>query len=302
MRPDNKLRAAALCAVLFLSMRSACADSPILNFQVEDPRPFGYVIGDTLERTIRLEAAKPFQLDTGKLPKTRRVGAWLELQKVNVASSPRLHSNHYRLMLTYQLINSPEAVKSLSLPKLNLQLVSGDKTVMQEVPEFSFNAGPLTPPHTPASEGVYLMRPDNSPPLISQTTQRVWFFFFLLILILALLYAVYLRIGLPWAGARPFAWAYRDVRRLARQAEGDEAFRQALRRLHRAFDQTAGRPLFRVELDVFFAEHPRFAQMRSTTEKFFEISQNEFFGIGAGERSIHWLLAFCRDWRAAEAG
>jgi len=301
VRPDNRVWTAALCAILFLSMRPASANSPILNFQVANPRPFGYVIGDTIKQTIELEAAKPFQLDTGKLPKTGRLGTWIALQEIKLATMPGLNSNRYRLNLTYQLINSPEAVKTLSLPKLSLQLVSGEKVVAQEVPEFTFSAGPLTPPHTPAAEGVYLMRPDHLPPLISPTMHRVWFFFFLSILLLALLYMGYLRFGLPWGGPRPFAWAYLDLRRLAKRADSDEAFRQALRRMHRAFDQTAGRPLFRGELDAFFAQRPRFAQMRANTEKFFKLSQNEFFGIGAGERPMQWLLRFCRDWRGAEA-
>ncbi|HYA19041.1 MAG TPA: hypothetical protein VEG25_00105 [Burkholderiales bacterium] len=299
---DNRIWPTALCAVLLLSTQPASANSPILSFQVQDPRPFGYVIGDTIERTIELEALKPFQLDTGKLPKTGRAGTWVALQTVKLATSSHLHSIRYRLALTYQLINSPEAVKHLTLPKVNLELMSGDKAIVQQVPEFTFSAGPLTPPHTPAAEGMYLMRPDQAPPLISQRMHRVWFFSFLAILILALLYMAYLRFGLPWGGPRPFAWAYRDVRRLAKQADGDEAFRLALRRVHRAFDQTAGRPLFQGELGVFFVEHPRFARMRSTSERFFEISQNEFFGTGAGERPMQWLLTFCRDWRAAEAG
>lgn len=302
MRADRLAWAAVLYAVLFLVPRPVCADFAILDFQVANPRPFGYVIGDTIERRIELEAARPFALETGKLPKTGRVNTWLDLQKVNLASSHGLHSTHYRLTLIYQLINSPEAVKNLTLPKVSLRLEAGGKVTVQEAPEFFFSAAPITPPQVLAGEGLDVMRPDQPPPPIPNTAHRILFMFFLSVLILALLYMGYLRFGLPWQAPRPFAWAYRDLRRLAKRTDGEESFRAALRRVHRAFDQTAGRPLFAEQLEAFFAEHPRFAQIQSTTEKFFELSRSEFFGIGVGERPMDWLLTFCRDWRAVEAG
>lgn len=301
MRADRRVWAAALYAVLFLGPRPACAESVILNFQVANPRPFGYVIGDTIERKIDTEVLKPFALETGKLPKAGRVDTWLDLQQIELASDVGLHSTRYQLTLTYQLINSPEAVENLTLPKVSLQLEAGGKVAVQEAPEFFFSAAPITPPQVLAGEGLDVMRPDQPPPLIPETTHRVLFMLFLSVLILALLYMGYLRFGLPWQAPRPFARAYRDLRGLARRTAGEEAFRQALRRVHRAFDQTAGRPLFAEQLEAFFAEHPRFAQMQSTTQKFFELSQSEFFGIGADERPMNWLLTFCRDWRAVEA-
>jgi mxaA protein len=301
MRADRRVWAAALYAVFLLGPRPACAESVILNFQVANLRPFGYVIGDTIERRIELEAARPFALESGKLPKPGRVNTWLDLQKVKLASDVGLHSTRYQLTLTYQLINSPEALETLALPKVSLRFVHGSKAVVQEVPEFLFNAAPITPPQVLAREGLDVMRPDQPPPPIPETEHRILFTFFLSVSMLTLLYMGYLRFGLPWQGPRPFAWAYRDLRRLAKQADGEHAFREGLRRVHRAFNQTAGRPLFAEQLEAFFAEHPRFAQMQSTTQKFFELSRSEFFGIGAGERPMNWLLTFCRDWRTVEA-
>ncbi|MGH8743431.1 MAG: hypothetical protein ACREUY_04050 [Burkholderiales bacterium] len=266
-----------------------------------DPRPFGYVIGDVIERRIEAEVAKPFALDPDKLPKVQRANAWLDLQKVKLASEVGLRSTHYRLTLTYQLINSPEAVETLALPKVSLRFVDGSKAVVQEAPVFLFNAAPITPLQVLAREGLDVMRPDQPPAPIPETAHRIMFMFFLSVLMLALCYAGYLRFGLPWQRPRPFAWAYRDLRQLAKQADGEHAFREGLRRVHRAFDQTAGRPLFTEQLEAFFAEHPRFAQMQNTTQKFFELSRSEFFGIGASERTMNWLLTFCRDWRAVEA-
>ncbi|HMK13524.1 MAG TPA: hypothetical protein VK460_00720 [Burkholderiales bacterium] len=301
MRAGKRLWAAALYAVFLLGPRLVCADSAILDFQVANPRPFGYVIGDTLERKIEVEAVRPFALETDKLPKAGRVNTWLDLQKIKLASDIGVRSTRYQLTLTYQLINSPEAVKNLTLPKVSLRLEAGGKVALQEAPEFFFSAAPITPPEVLAGEGLDVMRPDQPPLLIPETVHRVLFMFCLSALTLALLYMGYLRFGLPWQGPRPFAWAYRDLRRLAKRTDSEEAFRQALRRVHRAFDQTARRPLFAEQLEAFFAEHPRFVPMQSTTQKFFELSQYEFFGIGAGERPMDWLLTFCRDWRAVEA-
>lgn len=302
MRADRLAWATVLYAVLFLGQRPVCADSVILNFHVVDPRPFGYVIGDTIEREIAAEVTKPFALETDKLPKAGRANVWLDLQVVKLASDVGLRYTHYRLTLTYQLINSPETVETLALPKVSLRFIGEGRTLVGDVQEFHFTAAPITPPEVLVHEGLDVMRPDQPPPLIPETAHRIRLMFFLTVLILALLYMVYLRFGLPWQAPRPFAWAYRDLRQLARRADGEEAFREALRRVHRAFNQTAGRPLFAEQLEAFFAEHPRFAQMQSTTVKFFELSRVEFFGIGAGERPMDWLLAFSHDWRAVEAG
>jgi len=302
VRAHKRVWRVALYALVFFGALPACADSVIRDFQVVNPRPFGYVIGDTIKRRIETEVSRPFALENDKLPKVGRAGTWLDLREIKLDRSPRLGSTHYRLTLTYQLVNSPEAVENLALPKVSLSFASGNKVVAQNAPEYLFSAAPITPPQVLGGEGLDAMREDQPPIPIPNTLHRVLFLLSLAISILALLYMAYLRFGFPWQRPRPFALAYRDLRRLAKEAGSDEAFRQGMRRVHRALDQTAGRPLFPGELDKFFVKHPRFANMQRPTQRFFEISQSEFFGKGAREQPMEWLVKFCREWRAAEAG
>ena len=101
---------------------------------------------------------------------------------------------------------------------------------------------------------------------------------------------------------RPFARAYRDLRGIARSPFSPETFRAALQRLHRAFDESAGRTLFAEHLDAFFADRPGADGLRAATVDFFALSRGEFFAADAAApaQSLKSLLQFCRRWRERE--
>lgn len=288
-------------AVWFVSAGLARADSGIHDFQVTDPRPFGYVIGDVLERRVSLEVAKPLLLQSGKLPKVGRSNAWLELRELKSSRNDDLNAVRYELVFAYQLLNSPEEIKTLELPKIMLHFAGEDKTFERQVPEFLFTVAPITPVEPLARAGLDILRHDRPPVPVPTAAHEIVLAICLASTVLALFYLAILRFGLPWQRSRPFARAYRQVRKLANKPGGEQSFREALQRLHRAFDQTAGKTLFAEQLDAFFMERPDFGGLKSATEQFFELSHREFFGEGAHERPMQWLLAFCRDWRALEA-
>lgn len=110
--------------------------------------------------------------------------------------------------------------------------------------------------------------------------------------------------GIPFLalGRGPFARALREVAKLAR-SRGDGARRDAIRRVHRAFDEAAGHALFATELAEFLRRHPRYAPARDDIERFFELSRREFFAGGAADPDLlPWLARLCRDCRGLERG
>jgi hypothetical protein len=67
-----------------------------------------------------------------------------------------------------------------------------------------------------------------------------------------------------------------DVRRLARQG-GAQAHRDALQRLHAAFNAAAGQAVFAERLEVLYAARPALRALHSEVEVFFAQSRREFF-------------------------
>jgi mxaA protein len=98
----------------------------------------------------------------------------------------------------------------------------------------------------------------------------------------------------------PFARARRDINKLN---EADSS--AALRRLHRAFDETAGVSIFPQHLAEFFTRHPAFGDLQTDTQKFFTNSRLAFFSKHTeSDNSItkKWLLDFCERCRDRERG
>jgi mxaA protein len=274
---------------------------PVRKIEIVEPRPFGYVIGDTLTRRIVLETANGATLELERLPKPGRVSSWLELVDVTNRASA---GNRHELAFTYQVFNSAPEVSTRALPALDLPFKTPGGAVVHAVPKYLFTTGPITPAYVAARDGLEEMRPDAPPPHLSTVSVRARLVLYALGLAAIALYFLYAYVGLPFfARSRgPFARALRAVNAAARTRDEEEGRRTALQALHRAFDETARGTVFGEHLDRFFAEHARYAPLRPQVERFFAGSQKEFFGSGAAELSLAWLSAFTRDLRDRERG
>ncbi len=292
---------------LLLAAAPAWAEPVIVRFQVDVPRAFGYVIGDLVERRVTAEVASPYRLRKETLPEPGRLGPWLELRRVEVKERRGFTTNRYEIGLIYQVLNSPEALKVLSLPTVPIEFTDGaQRSVAREVPAWAFTVAPVVPGEPVVLQGLGEMRPDVPPRLIATGPYWSRLALYGAGIVAILLYLAYAYIGLPFVARSngPFARAYRDIRASLRRG-GTDTLHVALRRIHRALDETAGATMFGERLGEFFARHPRYADLRDDTERFFRLSQHEFFGVGAAApetRSVAWLLAFCRDWRDRERG
>ena len=146
-----------------------------------------------------------------------------------------------------------------------------------------------------AAPGGSDLRPDHAPPRVATEGARLRLRVYAALLAAIAAWFAWQRFGLPLLSARhrPFARAAREVARL--QRAGD--FRQAVLTLHRAFDQSAGAAMFGASAGGFVAGRPAFAPIAGDVQRFFALSQREFFAGGAG-RDFAWLAAFaaaCRD-------
>jgi mxaA protein len=289
----------ALAAALFTTLASAQSASDV---QTENPRAFGHFVGDILARHIALTVPRPFAIAPDGLPKPGRLNAWIELHDVAVRATREPQHTRYHVDLTYQVINSPVQTRVATLPGVRLKFSSADKSFDTSIAEWPVTIAPLA--GGAVRSGLEEIRPPHAPQLIDSGASAIRLALWLAIAAALLLAAAVNHFGMPWLSRYqgPFANAHRALRKLARRPAGNETFRSALRALHRAFDQTAGVRVFPGELDGFFTRHGNFADLRAAAQRFFEISNREFFagGVEGSEQRIDWLLELCAQYRARE--
>ncbi|HET7633760.1 MAG TPA: hypothetical protein VFK51_03425 [Burkholderiales bacterium] len=294
--------AATACAMFAAAIGAFCtvAQAAVITPQVTDPRAFGHAIGDTLTRRIDFDLQRPAALDRDSLPKSGRKDAWTALNDVTVSRRPGWSVTHYEVRLTYQLINAPRDVRTLSLPALTLRTAGATPRELP-VAQWFFTAAPLTPPTILARGDLDELRPDIKPPPLPTAAPKTRLAAYGAAAAAVILYLLIMRFGIPFTRRRhgPFARACRDIARTAHNTDDGHAFRSALTALHRAFNEAAGHSVFAGELDEFFAAHPRFAPLRADVERFFALSQQEFFDGGSIEvrnpRIVLDLARRCRD-------
>lgn len=275
---------------------------------VEQPRPFGYVIGDLLTQRVLLEGGGR-TVEVAPLPSPARVGIWFERRSVRVQ---RETDGRRWLLVEYQVINAPPALRTIRLPAWDLKTTSPASAL--RVAEWPISVGPLlrppadnapadSPPAELYASGIgeraapadVRLRPDRAAPTVPTASIRESLTLWSAALAITLIAWV---AWLLWrnytdAASLPFARALRDMRHT------DDGAPEAWQTLHHAFDQTAGRVVQMQSLPTLFARAPHLNPLRAPIETFFAQSSERFFGAGppAQPVSTHTL---CRDLRRLE--
>lgn len=235
---------------------------------VQQPRPFGYVLGDTLAQRVLLESAGR-NFDPAALPPAERAGLWFARRASRIELA---EDGHRWLVIDYQLINAPQALMTVNLPPVTLK--SKTSSDVLAVPEWPISIAPLTPRAAFAKGGLQELRPDHAAPTLPTSALRlqleIWSGAFAVTIVIWL--AWWLVRSLRASANQPFARALRAVRRDGDDNEG------AWLALHRAFDTTAGRALQLSTLPALFKRAPHFEPQRAAIEQFYSQSSERFFG------------------------
>ena len=290
-----------VCTWLLNSMAHAQA-APVVHS--EEPRAYGWQVGDVMTRRITVEAAAAFRFDSNSLPRPGRQGAAFELRQVSWDSESAAGGQRHRLRLEYQVFLSPVAVRTLELPPLLLRFDTDGRTQDVRVDAWPVTVAPLVPVDVSPRRGLGELQPDAPPPLIDTRAawQRLWGIAAVAALLLA--YLAQVTLGLPWLARRqrPFAMAWRALRSLP-AGDAQAQRRAAFICLHEALNRSADGALFEPGLDAFIAAQPRFAALRDELAAFFPSSRLEFFGHEeAAADTLPRLRDFCRRARDAERG
>lgn len=237
---------------------------------VQQPRPFGYVLGDTLTQRILLQSGG-HNFDPAALPPAERAGLWFARRSSRIELA---EGGHHWLAIDYQLINAPQALMTVNLPSVRLKSKTGNDVL--SVSEWPISIAPLTPRAAFAKGGLQELRPDHPAPTLPTRALRqqleIWSGAFALTVVIWL--AWWLFRSLRATANQPFARALRAIRR-----SGDDN-ETAWLALHRAFDTTAGRALQLSSLPALFKQAPHFEPLRAAIEQFYVESSLRFFGAG----------------------
>jgi mxaA protein len=287
-------RSASLCALCILAAVAlgsrgsiALAQSSPANAAaavVQQPRAFGYVVGDVVTQRVLLESGGR-RFKPAELPRTERLGVWLERRPARIE---RDAAGREWLAVSYQIVNAPQSLATVTLPAWEL-----DGKV--RIPEWPLSVGPLTPRDAFESRGLQNLRPDRPAPTIATApiARQLLLWSVALALTLATWLVWWLHRNRRASANLPFARALSEIR------SGDETAPQAWQSLHRAFDETAGRVIQRESLAVLFQRAPHLAPCRTQIESFYSESSERFFGAGHATQAIS-VRELCRDLRRLE--
>ena len=295
---------------LFASAMEGIAQPPQdrrISLQVFNPeRDVAYTIGELVPRTVVLEAKKPLTLLNTSLPIPGYERRWrgqvtgIELRTITHSQSLGTDSTTYILNLSYQIFTTGVTAKAAFLPAETIKFTDGKNIITYRIPEWGFRVSPI------ALFGSVKLEDDMSkyrgPLLLNPAPQKHHLKILLGIFgisLLGLLYILGINTWLPRMGG-PFARAYRDLRKLPDTPQG---LQQAVERLHKALNLTAGTSVF--SADNFITSKPAFAGLKGDIDQFFSLSRSVFFEPGAAsglQQPQQWLKRFCVSCRNYERG
>jgi mxaA protein len=305
------MRRAVLAALMALGVAAAAARAEVRAIHAEEPRPFGYFLGDTLARTIEIETGLDDEIVPASLPRTGASNYWLELRAIDLSSIRRGDARIHRLHLTYQTFYAPIDPRKVTIPSAEITIRGPGGSETATLPAFTFLTSPIREifPEKSGETAETFLRPDATPTLRRSGHLRT-----AALAAAALAFGFWLLLArdLAWwpftqRPARPFSRAAREIGQALARGTNGAAYSAALLALHRAFDRAAGQRVLAADVDAFLAAHPEHGENRAEVERFFAASRAVFFGDERRQGEIafpstdlkHLADALARQERAA---
>jgi len=277
----------SLVAALLLALAPLCATgADEVTVAVEPLRGYGYVIGDEVELRAAIGTPPGYALEEETLPKPGRANAFLELRAVDREGGilGRFRGDAARrISLRFVVVNSGADVATAQTPPVMLRFKrEGAPELTAVVPQVNFTVSPLTPAYVAGVAGLEAMQPDVAAPPVSARMAYVRLLVYGLGVLVLGGYLAWRQGWLPqrMLGTRSFARAVADIHRL-RGAAMARVQAERARRLHQAFDESAGFAVGGHNLEAFFAAQPWSLALRTEIREFFTGSAQFFYADDA---------------------
>ncbi len=279
---------------------------------IEPERSVGYTVGDVLTRQVIISIKKPYALVKESLPivgyEKRYKGQVIGIDLSNIQHTEKDTGDavKHTLTLSYQVWTNNVVAKPAALPAEYLRIIntqSKDKeTTKLRIPSWNFAVSPIS------VFGQVKVESDMSgfrgPLLLDASSEKArlnWLLGIIGLSLLGLLYILGKHAWLPRMGG-PFAQAFRLLRKAPDTPEG---LKQAVAAVHQSLNKTAGNSVFTDNLDMFLAQKPTYASIKTEIEQFFALSRQVFFEPNAShgiDKPLIWLQQFVRRCRDCERG
>ena len=281
-------RSSVLLCLIFV-MQLAKADMVI---EITEPRQFGYVLGDKIDRVFVVESAKNVQLNKEKL-KLGRIDTWfsvVDLRDLGVSSGKP------KFILTYQVINVPEAPSMVEIASRTVHVLADGKPMTVQVPKLLVTVAPVTPRLVSNMDGLENIQPDENVGIVSyiNTESRLRLYSLILILPFSLL----LFCWMPWDKFfknknLPFNRGRREMLTLLKlkQINFEE---KSLRIFHNALNKTFKKTIFVEELREVCKQNPSYIPLIEELEYFLRCSQKYFYSDESFKFTSEQKERFCR--------
>lgn len=288
--------------LLFCALSMGCSGfsrQPISRFELQTPRPFGYLIGDEIRHRVVVETRTDMSLNPNSVPKPGEVNRWLNLNQVKIATDGE--TGDTVIDLVYQVFYAPNEVKMLAVPGFTLQFNQDGNSVEQAVPAWNFTLSPIKELAVRKDEGgLNYMRPDALPMPLPTQNQQLGIYASLTLALLTGGYLAYLYGYFPaWPKRRIFKRAAGELSRLS-----ERELERGLAVIHHALNTLNGRPLFKHRLSDFYQVHPEYRGAAESMDWFFNFSNQVLFAGKQDFDSQDWrkLNDLCRQCRDIECG
>ncbi len=287
--------------LLFGLIQCGCSpelQEPIKHFELQAPKPYGYVIGDEIHQRILVETRQHLEIAKESIPAQGTLNRWLELKDVQISVKPADNGDLTSIDLTYQVFYAPLEVKMLKIPGFKLGFKQHGQTIEQAVPDWYFTLSPLHELAIQKEAGAIYIRSDAEPNLIDEFPALTKLYLSLAVFVLSGGYLAYLNGYIPAITRRRiFKQASKDLAKLSLNE-----LSAALTIVHKALNSRHQKPLFKDQLAEFYREQPEFKNLSSEFDWFFNFSSHYFFS-GRQYYSEHDFLKlkqFCQHCRKIE--
>jgi hypothetical protein len=284
----------SIAAGLLLLCGPACAQIRQI-IPLPPAKDSGYLAGDMLVMRTLIITDSETTLDAFSVPVPGPVDAATELRDVAVSVVRQGDQRRTTLELTYQIFLATEFVNQASLRGYTLKFHNRTEKFEAHVPEWFYHVSPLRAAGRTENILGALKGNQAVPPLPDQAVRNRFWASFAAMLGAALVLAG-LRGWLPGLRSTPapFARASARIARLPPQSD------DALRELHRAFDDVFGQRMLADDIERFLKLHGAYASLREDIKRFFDRSAEVFFGPGKEMNGAFNVLSLARRLRRIE--
>ncbi len=270
------------------------AQADVFSVQIHSERPFGHFVGDLVRAHVDVHASEDATLISASLPHSGPLTVSLDLRDVSVEEIEEMGAKFWRIHLTYQNFYVALDVRNMEIPGFTLSFSRPPGDVAVNVPGWRFGVAPLREIAPEQKErGADYLRPDPVADSVDESKPLATVIIWAAITIFFVLAVARNRAWPPFhkRRARAFSSLARQLAVMARGHCGEEEFRLAMRKLHRAIDAACGHSILKGDLGEFFRGRPEFASSRASAERFFAVSDEVFFNGASGSTSKDYSIA-----------